>query len=406
MNIKHGLISADSHVVLDRDAFTTRMSSAKWGERIPRVVEVEERSRLVHRWSANGEVLRGAARGVSNCPAIMDDPLRNVYPRRWEEVPTKGYVPAERLEAIDSDGVDAEVLFPNEAGSFYQFGDAEFELACVQAYNDALADWREASDRFIPLAQIPFLCDIETAVREVERAGRRGHRGVIMLAEPSLLVKGAKHISDPAWYPLWDACQSMDLPIHTHASGGLGGRLFVPRWDGYTPHQAHSASTVPTGAWPAQLIPNLIFSGIADRFPRLKWVFAETGIGSVNYVVEACDHEWERRHLWTEGLPTRPREIVWRQVYVNFWYERAGIDMRHNIGIGNIMWESDYPHIASTYPESWSFVERTMESVPADERKRLLYENAVRLYRLNATSPSPLAEAEKMAPSPPGRGLG
>ena len=52
------------------------------------------------------------------------------------------------------------------------------------------------------------------------------------------------------------------------------------------------------GSWPAQIVPNLIFSQIAYKFPRSKWVFAETGIGSVSCVQTACDHEWERRQLW------------------------------------------------------------------------------------------------------------
>jgi predicted TIM-barrel fold metal-dependent hydrolase len=67
---------------------------------------------------------------------------------------------------------------------------------------------------------------------------------------------------------------------------------------------------------------------------------------------------------------------------VNFWYEQAGINLRHQIGIDNIMWESDYPHIASTYPESWSFVERSLAGVPQNERRKLQYENAQALYRL------------------------
>jgi predicted TIM-barrel fold metal-dependent hydrolase len=46
------------------------------------------------------------------------------------------------------------------------------------------------------------------------------------------------------------------------------------------------------------------------------------------------------------------------------------------------MWESDYPHSTSTYPESWTFVERTLQGVPQDERQQLLYGNAVRLYKL------------------------
>jgi len=382
MDIRFGLISADSHVVLDRDAFTSRMSSEQWGDRLPRVVEVDGPKGTVHRWSVDGRPGRANRGGVSNCPAVMDDPLRNVYPQRWEEVPAKAYVPAERLKALDEDGIDAEVLFPNDPGSFHQFGDATFELACVRAYNEALADWRQASDRFIPLAMVPLLGDTEAMVAEVERAAGMGHRGIVMLAEPRTLVSNLAHISDPRWYPLWDVCQELEMAVHTHASGGLGQTLCVPPWDGYTPHQAHSAATIPTAAWPAQLIPNLIFSGITERFPRLKFVFAECGIGSVNYVRLGCDHEWERRRLWTEGLTTRPSDVVHRQMYVNFWYEVAGIELRREIGIDNIMWESDYPHIASTYPQSWEFVERSVGEVPDHERRKLLFENAVRVYRL------------------------
>jgi hypothetical protein len=87
-------------------------------------------------------------------------------------------------------------------------------------------------------------------------------------------------------------------------------------------------------------------------------VFAEAGIGGLNYVLAACDHEWECRHLWTEGIPTRPSETVRRQMYVNFWFEAEGIKLRHHIGIDNIMWESDFPHVASFYPRSWESIER------------------------------------------------
>ena len=381
MDIRYGLISADSHVVTDRNAFVERMSKARWGDRIPRVVEVENRDQLVHRWAVNGKALR--SRGVCNCPAIMNDPLRNSYPQRWENVPAKGYVPLERLKALDADGVDAEVLFPNDPSSFHQYGDAEFELACVQAYNDSLSEWKNQSDRFIPLAMVPLLGGMEVTVAEVERAANTGHRGIVMFALPSLQVEEIAHISDPFWHPLWDACQDFEMPIHLHASAGLARKLTFPEWDGYTPHEQHAAFTVPTAAWPAQIIPNIIFSRIAYQFPRLKWVFAETGIGSVSSAQTACDHEWERRRLWRQGLETRPSELIRRQVYVNFWYERAGIELRHEIGLDNIMWESDYPHIASTYPESWQFVERSLHGVPEDERKKMLYLNAQFLYRLS-----------------------
>ena len=79
----------------------------------------------------------------------------------------------------------------------------------------------------------------------------------------------------------------------------------------------------------------------------------------------------------------RFRELFQRQLYVDFWYERAGIELRHQIGMNNIMWESDFPHSTSTYPESRKFVDRILEGVPKHERDQLCYGNAMRLYGLN-----------------------
>ena len=133
----------------------------------------------------------------------------------------------------------------------------------------------------------------------------------------------------------------------------------------------------------AQFIPNLIFSGVLDRYPRLRWVCAETGIGWVNYMLEACDHEWERRHLWTQGIVTRPSELFRRQIHVDFWYEQR----RHSSCAIPSAWTTScgnrtIPHSTSTYPESWQFVDRTLAGVPEDERKQLLYGNAMRVYGL------------------------
>jgi predicted TIM-barrel fold metal-dependent hydrolase len=219
-------------------------------------------------------------------------------------------------------------------------------------------------------------------VAEVERAVKLGHRGVVMLAEPSLTKEGLPCLNDAFWEPLWACCQGLGISVHWHGSAGLASQLSLPKWKGFTEREFHTVSTARLCATPAQLIPNLIFSGILDRYPRLKWVCAETGLGWVNYVLEACDHEWERRRLWEEGIRTRPSDLFRRQIYVDFWYEMAGIELRHTVGVDKIMWESDYPHIASTYPKSWSFVGQTLAGVPEAERKKMLYENALKLYGL------------------------
>jgi predicted TIM-barrel fold metal-dependent hydrolase len=75
-------------------------------------------------------------------------------------------------------------------------------------------------------------------------------------------------------------------------------------------------------------------------------------------------------------------------MYVNFWFEEEGIKLREEIGIDNIMWEADFPHVASYYPRSWDSIERVLKGVPENERRKLLYENALRVYRIKATVPA------------------
>jgi predicted TIM-barrel fold metal-dependent hydrolase len=83
-------------------------------------------------------------------------------------------------------------------------------------------------------------------------------------------------------------------------------------------------------------------------------------------------------------MTTRPSETVRRQMFVNFWFEDEGIKLRHEIGIHNIMWESDFPHITAYYPDSWTAVDRVLQGVPEEDRTKLLYENALRVYGVKA----------------------
>ena len=224
---------------------------------------------------------------------------------------------------------------------------------------------------------------IETIVAEVERAVQAGHLGINMLADPSVAVKG---LEKPRRSILASAVGCLPSNL---ASGSICTRRRVlpancrcRNGKAYSHRQSHCVSTLRNFCTATQFVPFLIFSGLLEKFPRLNWVFAETGLGWVSSVLEACDHEWEKRHLWTEGIVSRPSDLFRRQIYVDFWFETVGIQMRDYIGIDNILWESDFPHITSTYPNSWDAVEHSLAGVPAAEREKLLFRNAARLYRL------------------------
>ena len=133
MSAKKLFISVDEHVQEPPGVWTRRLSSSKWGNRIP---HVEQKSDGTERWIVDGcEV---PPDGVADCGAVMSD--RNQNPQRWQDVPAVVYNPRERLKAMDADGVDYAVLYPTVAGragqTFGQITDPELELACVQAYND------------------------------------------------------------------------------------------------------------------------------------------------------------------------------------------------------------------------------------------------------------------------------
>ena len=89
MEIKYGLISADSHAAFGRDDFTSRMSNKKWGDKIPQIVEFSDDGEILDGWSLYGRkpgAHQGFQPAVCNCPALMGEPFPN-WPKRWEDVP-------------------------------------------------------------------------------------------------------------------------------------------------------------------------------------------------------------------------------------------------------------------------------------------------------------------------------
>ena len=162
---------------------------------------------------------RAPASGVACHDSFACDEPFPRFADRWEEVPEIAYVPTERLKALDIDGVDAEVLFPNAPfTNLYAYEDSDFELDATSAYNDALAEWAQESDRYVPLAGVAFLGGPEAAAIEAERAASIGHRGINLMGE---FPASVPHIGDPAWNPLWDTCQSLGIPVHFHGSSGV-----------------------------------------------------------------------------------------------------------------------------------------------------------------------------------------
>jgi predicted TIM-barrel fold metal-dependent hydrolase len=369
-------ISVDEHVQEHPEVWTKRLSRAKWGDRIP---HVEKTPTGVERWFVDGRENR--LDGVADCGAAMSDRTRN--PQRWSDVPVSVYDPKERLKAMDKAGIDYAVLYPTVAGSagqtFGRIEEPELELGCVQAYNDwLLEEWASVSDRFIPQC-ITQLFPIDAAVKEIRRAVKNGHRGVIYPSVP-MELRNVPHINESIYDPLWAACQELGVPICFHA--GASSAIQIPAYEGYSPTIAAAFQAITRPASSVSVLVNLLISKILMRFPELKVVFAESGLGWGAYLLEYTDFQATGDQLPQNGYDLMPSQMFKRQCYLVGWYDQASLRVRRYIRTENILWSSQFPLATSTWPNTKEALAKSFDGVDESERRKILWQNAAELYKI------------------------
>ena len=293
---------------------------------------------------------------------------------------------------MDETGVWAQALYPNIGGFgnqlFLDFDDPVLKLECVRAYNDFQIDWIAPDPRrFIPIMATPFW-DLELAVEEIQRCAARGHKGLLFTGEPH--VFDLPLLADHHWDPLWAAAQDADLPISFHLGNGDFMADFTPERlaaYGFTGCFARSG-TVQCLQNGIQLA-DLLLSGILARFPTLKFVSVESGVGWLPFLLQAADWQFQAMNVRSERpeLKLLPSEYFRRQVYGCFWFERLPEQSAiEAIGVNNLMFETDFPHPTCLYGNIGEAVERGMGHLDPAVQRRLLFENAAELYGVERPS--------------------
>ncbi len=371
------VISADDHVIEPPDLWISRVD-AKWGDRVPRVVDLGDGT---ERWVIDGTVKEEPRLAPTGALA------KNRYeePQRWADVPKEAYEPTARLNAMDRDGVDASVLYPTAAGiggeGLGVIGDPELQIACVRAYNDWIIDtWAAASTRFVPQCVLP-ITSIEAATAEVERSLGKGHKGIVMAPFPWHVNTEVPHLHDEAWDSLWSTINEAEAPVCFHS--GTSPRNMLELYEGWDPATSRAFETVRRPVSSAMVVSSFVLSRIGERFPTLKVVFAAAGINWLSFQLELSDHEWGASMLAKEGMELKPSELFQRQCHVTTWAEKAGMTQREFIGVDNILWQSEFPMETSTWPDSAGFIEKNFEGIPDDHRNKILSGNAKRLYKID-----------------------
>jgi predicted TIM-barrel fold metal-dependent hydrolase len=350
------LISADSHVTLDHAAVKAKLP-----------VELHEAyDDAVATFGA--QMARDAGAANQAMVRTYDHPAFG-RPGRLD--------PHARLADMDADGVQAEVLYCEVTAYRFLYLMKQGSIEATRAFNDALHDFGAvAPERLIVSYQIP-IHDIDAAVAEVERVVAMGGKSLQLPVYPSELEQ--PEYFDSRYDPLWTTIQASGLPICCHI--GLNTNLNELTRRDPTPQKGVMVPVV--GLSTAEALGMWILGGILERFPDLKLVFVEPGLGWVPWWLYIVDDMATRQKYEFPAITQLPSYYFHRNIYLTYIEEPDSIQLlRHRLGVRNILWSTDYPHPVSSWPHSRELVEKQFEGVPDDERELIVSGNATRVWNL------------------------
>jgi predicted TIM-barrel fold metal-dependent hydrolase len=329
-------------------------------------------------WQYEGRVYNRIA---LDAVAGLGEEALGLEPYRYDQIMPGCYDPTARLSDMDQDGVWGSLsfpTFPKFAGTRFLDGtDKALALECVRAYNDFIIDeWCAAApDRYIPMIILP-LWDIPESVAEIERCAVKGALSISFPENPVPLGLPSWHLGH--WDPVFAAAEAAAMPLSMHF--GTSGEVPTTGPDAPLP-----VSFVIMACNSAATMTDLLYSTVFDKFPNLKVALSEGGIGWIPYILERADMVWERHGGYT-GLSKRmrPSDAFRKHIWGCFLHDEAGMRERHTIGVSQLMFESDFPHSDSVWPNARKRASELFSSVPDNEVHRIVELNARELYRFPA----------------------
>jgi aminocarboxymuconate-semialdehyde decarboxylase len=270
-----------------------------------------------------------------------------------------------RQKELEREGVDTQIITFTTPGTHVE--PPERAVRFARLVNDAFATVvRERSPRFASLATLP-LCDPAASVAELTRAMTTlGMPGAMVFSN----VNGVA-LADARYEPLWAEANRLNAIIHIHPTDPVGVEAMTDYW--LMPLVGFLMDTTLAAA-------KLVFSGVPERYPNIKWVLSHLG-GAIPYLCERLDRGWEAFADCRADIKRRPSEYL-----RNFYYDTVNFDpmaVRLAVdfaGADHVLAASDYPHQIGSIPKMKSSLAAL--TVSDAERKKILGENARAMYKL------------------------
>lgn len=366
------IISADDHLIEPPGMFQDRLP-AKYAELAPKVVETDAGHQV---WRYGGATYPCAGLDVG---AGLPREQWTLDPVRFEQMRPGCHDIDARIEDMDRAGIWAALCFPGmlagEAGMvFAKTRDQELGLAILRAWNDWHVDvWAGTYPERIVALQLPWLTDPDVAAKEVRDNANRGFKAVLFPEFPTRLRLPSIH--GHHWDPFFQACEETGTVVCLHT--GSGSWTPVPSTD--TPIEAIT-TLMPASAMFA--CADWLWSGVPLRFPALRILIVEGGVGWLPMLAEradyALDHPVAGEASWEGGL--KPSEVLRRNFFFGTLNDHALSGVRFAVGLEHVLLESGYPHSDSTWPDTQRAVATNLGNLPPADIARVAYGNAARLF--------------------------
>ena len=297
---------------------------------------------------------------------------------KYGEAYEKWWSPDIRLKDMDRYGWDIQVILSTNGNRIMEVGleDPEIAFAMARAYHNWCRDYSGADPaRLKFIATVPA-GDPQLMVTEARRAVEK--LGAVSMRNP-LLAQG-KWLHEAEYHPLWQLASDLDFPISVH---GESRHVRAAPFRALRKEGTFSALDHIIG-FPMDnmvTVAHFIFGGVLEKFPNLRLGILESNAGWANFWLPRMDdHSHGRRLILGAGLPMKPSEYVMRQCVISADPDEPGLDAIVNfMGDNNLVWNTDYPHPDAPDPAQvlpW-FSE---QPIPDESKRKILWDNAVRLY--------------------------
>ena len=187
--------------------------------------------------------------------------------------------------------------------------------------------------------------------------------------------RGMPDYHDPGYEKLWRAFEETGVVVANHLT------LKDSLWDVFRrdPTPQRGIFTSLPGFAIAETMAWYILTGILERHPKMRVVFVEPGLFWVPGYIRFLDSRMDA-HYDFPGMKELPSTYFKNQMAVTFVAEPEGVELRHQIGMDNVLWSTDFPHPACNWPNAEKKVDELFAGVPEDEISQITWGNGARMY--------------------------